>query len=254
MRKCLIAGFGEVGGAHARVIARVPSREVRAVDIMPEKVPEQFRLKDENYQPDILLLAMRYQPDYVEIAKELIEKYKPQMVCVLSTVPPGTCAKIGPFVSHSTTRGLHPHLEEGLLNIVKHVGGSSAEAIGRFFEVAGIRCYTHKLAKTTEAAHILNNVAYGVNLMLADEMQKMCREWGVDYFQAVMGYTATNNDGYIALDQASKARMILTPPNGRIGGHCLTHSAGLIDPEKRTPLMNMLAEYGWKEIHREKGV
>jgi UDP-N-acetyl-D-mannosaminuronate dehydrogenase len=250
MRKTLVVGFGEVGAAHANVIARVPSREVRAVDIIPEKVPEAFRLKDENYQPDVLLMAMRYEPGYVEKARGYIEKFKPQMVNVLSTVPPGTCAQIGSFVTHSTTRGLHPHLEDGLLNIVKHVGGETADQMSRFYGIAGIRCFTHKLAKTTEVAHILNNVAYGVNLMLADEMQKMCREYGVDYFQAVMGYTATNNDGYQALDQASKVRMILTPPNGRIGGHCLTHSAGLISPEKRTPLMKMLAEYGWQDVSR----
>ncbi len=244
MRRCLVVGFGEVGSAHANIIARVPSREVRAVDIVPEKVPEAFRLKDDNYQPDVLLLAMRNSEDYVANAKTYIEKYKPQMVNVLSTVPPGTCAKIGPFVTHSTTRGLHPHLEDGILTMVKHVGGETADQMARFYGVAGIRCFTHRLAKTTEAAHILNNVAYGVNLMLADEMQKMCREWGVDYFQAVMGYTATNNDGFSALDQATKVRMILTPPGGKIGGHCVRQSAGLIPEGQRPPVIDMLAKYG----------
>lgn len=248
MRKILIVGMGEVGTAHANILSRVPSFKVCGMDLDPARVPEALAVKDENYQPDVLLLAIRHHPEFVQTATDYINKYKPQVINVLSTVPPGTCAAIGTSVTHSTTRGLHPHLEDGLMAIVKHVGGAKAEAVARIFEVAGMRCFTHKLAKTTEAAHILNNVAYGVNLMLADEMQKMCREWGVDYFQAVMGYTATNNDGYAALDQASKSRMILTPPNGRIGGHCLTHSAGLIDPAKRPPLMQMLADYGWTNV------
>lgn len=248
MKKCLIIGFGEVGGAHARVLSKVESYEIKAIDIDPSRVPEKFRLGEGEYQPEILLIATRFHEDFVKMSVDYIKKYKPGLVGVLSTVPPGTCAKIGAFVSHSTTRGLHPNLEDGLLAIVKHVGGPFSDQLARFFEAAGIRCYTHRLAKTTEAAHILNNVAYGVNLMLADEMQRLCREWGVDYFQAVMGYTATNNDGYSALDQGSKVRMILTPPNGRIGGHCLTHSAGLIESEKRTPIVNMLANYGWTNV------
>lgn len=244
MRKILIAGLGEVGTAHANLLSTVKSFEVKGIDLDESRVPEKWRVSDENYQADILVLAMRHHPEYVKTVSDYIEKYKPQIVHVLSTVPPGTCAKIGHGASHSTTRGVHPHLEEGLLNIVKHVGGPSAEAMSRIFALAGIRCYTHALAKTTEVGHILNNVAYGVNLMLADEMQKVCREFGVDYFQAVMGYTATNNDGYIALDQASKVRMILTPPNGRIGGHCLKQSANLIPPGKRPPMIDSLANYG----------
>jgi hypothetical protein len=240
MRRVLICGFGEVGGSHARLIARVPSREVRAIDICPEKVPESFKMP-EGYAPDVLLLAMRYEPDFVKTAKGYIEKFKPQLVNVLSTVPPGTCAQIGDFVTHSTTRGLHPNLEDGLLTITKHVGGGTSEQMARFYEVAGIRCHTHRLAKTTELAHILNNAAYGINVLFADEMAKLCREYGVDYFQAVMGYTATNNDGYQALDQGTKVRMILTPPNGNVGGHCLVHSAGLIPEEKRGPMLQMLA-------------
>jgi UDP-N-acetyl-D-mannosaminuronate dehydrogenase len=243
MRKILIIGMGEVGTAHANLLARVPPFEVRGVDLHPERVPEAMRVTDENYQPDVLIIAIRYQPDFVATVTALIKKYRPQVINVLSTVPPGTCMEIGPQVSHSTTRGLHPHLEEGLLAIVKHVGGAAAAKIARVYEVAGMRCLTHALAKTTELAHILNNAAYGVSLMFADEMARLCREYGVDYFQAVMGYTVTNNEGFSALDQSTKVRMILTPPGGRIGGHCVRQSAALIPEGKRTPMLAALAKY-----------
>ena len=247
MKKIIIIGLGEVGMAHANVLKSVPSYDVRGYDTDGTKVPEELKTND-RYSPDYMLIAIRGDiPNFVGIVKEYVEKYKPQYVNILSTVPPGTCEKIGPTVSHSTTRGLHPNLNKSLLCFVKHVGGPSAEVFSRLFRLAGVVCYTHELAITTEVAHLLNNSAYGVNLMLADEMQKICRFYGVDYFEAVMIYTQSNNEGFSKIDNKTKTRMILTPPNGQIGGHCVVSSAGIVAKDIKTPLIGMLADYNNKK-------
>lgn len=233
--RTLVIGMGEVGRAHYDLLNKsmegIYSRDIKVDDSL---LPEQF---------DLLIICIRYTDDFIDIVKNYEIRYKAKFINVCTTVPVGTCEKLGVNYVHSTTRGIHPNLEEGLLQIPKHIGGEYSELIANFFRKAGINCITHLRSRTTELAHILNNCAYGVNLMLADELQKICRNYGVDYFEAVMLYTHTNNIGFVNLDNASKVRMILTPPNKKIGGHCVTMSANLIEPEKRTEMIDKLANY-----------
>lgn len=233
--KGLVIGLGEVGRAHLNLLKEKHETYGRDLEESEGTPDGPF---------DILHICIRHSPEFLDIVRGYVVRYKPALVNVCTTVPPGTCEKIGPNVVHSTTRGLHPNLEEGLLTITKHVGGHDAEKVARYFRKAGIGCVTHKKSRTTELAHLLNNAAYGVNLMFADEMQKVCRHYGVDYTQAVTLYTMTNNAGYRALDHESKCRMVLTPPGGRIGGHCVNMSAGLIADVVKTPLLELLARYG----------
>lgn len=258
--KILVVGFGEVGGAHARILAAA-GNDVRAVDVAPEKVPEDIRLpmdweKDWG-NPDAMLIAMRFGPTFIDDVVYYAKKFGPKKgVNVLSTVEPGTCARIaaktGMAICHSTTRGLHPNLESGLLNIAKHIGGPGAAGFARLYKEAGMRCQITGRAVTTEVAHILNNAAYGINLMFADEMAKICRIYGADYIESVIAYAQTNNEGYEELDHRSKVRPVLTPPGGHIGGHCVRQSAALIPAEKRTPMMDMLAKYGEQKPEEQK--
>lgn len=242
----LVFGWGEVGGAHGRLLSK--KFKVRGIDKMEGRVPENLRFNpDEEWETDLLLVGIRYGAEFHDVVQGAVEIHKPAYLCILSTVPPGTTALFGDRACHSTTRGLHPNLDHGLQNITKHVGGPAAKIVGKAFAQAGMPVRTHNRAETTEVAHILNNAAYGVNVMFAAEMARICREYGVDYVESVMEYTRTNNEGYIRLDQASKCRMILTPPPDKIGGHCLVQSANLIPTEKRGPLLDMLAKYNERE-------
>ena len=78
--------------------------------------------------------------------------------------------------------------------------------------------------------------------MFADEADRICRAYGVDYTD-YLTYTMTNNAGFSALGHESKVRPVLTPPGGRIGGHCVVPSAHLVAEDKRGPLTAMLAGY-----------
>ena len=125
---------------------------------------------------------------------------------------------------------------------MKHVGGSKAKVIAKEFSKAGINCFTHRLSRTTELCHIMNNSAYGAELIFADEMAKLCRAYGVDYHN-IMKYTETHNRGFTDLDHARFVRPILMPPNGKIGGHCVTQGATLIPEELRGPILDYLSHY-----------
>jgi UDP-N-acetyl-D-mannosaminuronate dehydrogenase len=235
----LIVGCGEVGDSHYELLSQ--AYNVWGVDIKPELNKTNTEQKDPT-EVDVLLIAIRYEENFIETVKQYLEKYKPKMVDILSTTPPGTAEQLGSMVCRSTSRGTHPHLVAGLQKIPKHVGGGHAIELRSIYEQVGIPCRIHRNSRTVELLHLANNIAYGVNLILADEIQKLCREANVDYFY-FMEYTRTNNEGYTLLDMPTKVRTICTPPNGHIGGHCVSMSAQMIPESIRGPMIDILAKY-----------
>ncbi len=251
MKILIIGGNGEVGRTHAEILSR--KYTIYTKDLGPlQKFGEQgealaFDFSQINGGLDLMLIALNFnaigRERFLEISRGYIDQYKPKHVNILSTVSPGISVLLGPGVCHSTTRGLHPNLAEGLLRIAKHIGGPDAAWWARLYESVGIRCITHKKAIETEVAHILNNSAYGVSLMFADEAARICREYGVDYYEVVMRYTSSHNQGFKALGHERQMRPILMPPCGRIGGHCVQQGATLIPEDKRGWLLDRLAHY-----------
>ena len=257
----VVVGLGEVGKATSRVLAR--KNEVWGVDIDHAVDPQGARIETsaitERIAVDggsvgVMHVALNAhamgRERFVSVVQGYLRLFKPDLMDVLSTVWPGTTAAFGPRAVHSTTRGLHPNLERGILEVPKHVGGPRASVVAREFEACGVKCVTHRSATTTEACHILNNSHYGVNLMFADEAYRLCREWGVDY-HAYMAYTETHNSGFRSLDHDRLVRPVLTPPNGRIGGHCVQQGATLIEKENRGWLLERLANYNGPEPVRD---
>ena len=190
---------------------------------------------------DILHVCLRYGPDFLRIVQESMAKYKPGIVNVMTTCPPGTTAKIG-GACHSTTRGLHPHLSDGIRATPKHIGGPCAAEVADYFEGAGLECITHPHAKTTELAHLLSNAQYATAVLFADEMEKICRFYGTDYFETVMLYAQSHNKGYAAMGLNTKFRSILTPPYGPPGGHCIALAGQLLDDKAIGPQIRLLRE------------
>lgn len=236
--KTLIIGVGEIGSSLYSLLS--PVYPTWAWDIDPKlnkgdylNIPNKF---------DVFHICIRYSDNFLDIVKGYVDKYQPQSINVCTTVPPGITEKIGPNAVHSTTRGLHPNLQEGLLKITKHIGGPQAVNFADYFSNVGITSYCHNQSRTTELLHILNNVHYGINLIFADEAAKLCRDYGVDYYD-YMKYCETNNAGFSRLGHATKVRPILTPPGGRVGGHCVVQSAQLLPENSRPQLIERLARY-----------
>src|ERR1035437_3818034 len=224
----LIIGLGEVGSSLKKVLEDYHT--VYARDLEPVRVPK----------IDIMHICLRYSSHFETIVDDYAKQYKPRLIDICTTVPPGTTSRIGRNAVHSTTRGLHPDLVKSIRTFVKHIGGQEAREVAKYYEVAGIKTQTHSKPETTELAHILSNSTYGINLIWADEMASICRQYGVDYTQAVLAYNSTCNEGYFKLDHASKYRMLLNPPQGKIGGHCVRQGAALIPEKYRTEMLNKL--------------
>ena len=242
--KTIVIGTGEVGKALYDVLRR--KHETWGKDIEADYwAPNGEKVKRENPPEgiEIMHVCIRYTEDFIGVVRGYVNAYNPRIIDVCTTVPPGTTRHVGPRAVHSTTRGLHPNISSSLRTFVKHIGGPLAKDLVPYFGQAGIPSVAYYQPETTELAHILYNSAYGVQLMFADEMYRLCRHYGVDYLETVVGYTATGNNGFEKFDHKGKARMLIWPPNGEIGGHCVVQGAGLIPEELRGPLLSKLADY-----------
>ena len=218
----VIIGMGEVGTSLYGVLSQ--AHKVTTKDLGKKVLPRRV---------DVLHVCTRWNSGFLSLVEHYASLTEPNIIDICSTVPPGTTEKLGSIACHSTTRGLHPNLKESLRTFTKHIGGPKAKELADYYAISGIKTQIHTRARTTELCHILSNSLYGVNILLADEMSKICRNYGVDYMDLIE-YNRTSNEGYRALGHDSKMRMLLTPPNGPIGGHCVTQGAELLDKDKLT--------------------
>lgn len=234
----IILGGGEVGSAYARLL-RAAGESVFVEDKDPSR-SDNFA-KPESV--DILHVCLRYSDEFLSIVAYAVEHYRPRLVNNMATCPPGTTALIGPNAVHSTTRGLHPALDEAIRLTPKHYGGAQAKAVSEaFIGVCVEPPVLHANARTTELCHLASNFQYAVNIMAADEIEAWCRAYSVDYLDFI-AYTQTHNKGYSALGMPSKLRSVVYPSGGKIGGHCVKLSASLIPEKLQGPLVKRISEY-----------
>lgn len=252
--KTIIIGFGEVGKAHFNVLSEYYGCDIFYKDKGEEiyncygevatDIPAQF---------DIMLVATQCDPDnmgwFYMMVMEYAAKFTPTIIDILTTTPCGATEHLGEMIDipvcKSTIRGMHPCLDKFLVDIPKHIGGPRAGVLKKFYEAAGIPCHIHRKSRAPELFHALNNSDYGVAVMKAKENYDLCRHFGVDYME-YLEYKKTNNEGFLRAGYPSKVSPILTPPDTRIGGHCVVYSATTVPTGIRGPLMTLLADFNQK--------
>jgi UDP-N-acetyl-D-mannosaminuronate dehydrogenase len=206
----LTVGMGEVGSAIHRIVqGAFISRHDSNWDNLPV---------------DVIHICIPYNSDF-ESTVRYYKKFS-SLVIVHSSVPVGTCDKLG--VVHSPIRGVHPNLELGIRTFTKYFGGKNARQAANIFLDLGLKTKVYKEAKTTEALKLWDTTQYGRLIMLEKEIYAWCKENNVD-FDAI--YTEANqsyNKGYTKLGMAHVVRPWLTHIEGEIGGHCVLPNAKLL--------------------------
>lgn len=236
----LILGGGEIGSAYARLFRAVGmpvyvlDTDKSKCDPAPAPMPGTVAC---------LHVCLRYTPEFKGVVLKAISRFQPELINIMSTVPPGTSEQVHPDACHSTTRGMHPALDEGIRRTPKHIGGPKAKELA---EVFGAICWEppvlHPFARTTELCHIASNFQYAANVLAADEIDRWCRAFGVDFFD-FQKYSESHNTGYLAQGLHSKVRPIMYPSGGAISGHCIKLATELIPPHLHGPLTQRLKEY-----------
>ena len=236
MRTIGIIGYGEIGQALDDIYL--------ANNFVP--LIKDVDRDDELGGVSVLNICIPFSYDFVAQVSEYIDTLKPGLTIIHSTVPPGTTKLISadyPNIAHSPIRGVHPNLAEGIQTFVKVFGGVGAiPASKHFSHDLGIECDVYESSITTEIAKLLDTSYYGVCIAWHDYAKNLCDKHGVDFNEAQTHYNQTYNNGYKELKNPNVVRPTLTPPRGKIGGHCVVSNAELLRAELDSKLLEAITD------------
>ena len=222
--KVLVVGLGEIGRTLFELLKEEDSFTVCGLDLDETKMRTtgQDRSKLPNEVDTMhVCLPCKIQEKFVDIVASYAKQFKPKLLIINSTVPPGTTKKIyeqyNCLVAHSPVRGVHKnpkYMEWELKRWTKYVGGvntKATDAARKHFEKIGLKVKTLKSCAETELAKLFETTYRAWMIACFQEMHRMSRQFNCDFDEAVDFLEDTHR---LRLD-----RPVMFP--GFIGGHCL---------------------------------
>jgi UDP-N-acetyl-D-mannosaminuronate dehydrogenase len=228
----LIVGLGEIGHTLFSLFSEAPNRfDVNGLDVDESKMRELNQSRSSvpsKIDTMHICLPCGDQDKFVRTVKSYIEEFKPQLVIINSTVPPGTTMKVAQLckclVAHSPARGVHKSAEHMVWEMrrwSKYVGGAdaaSAEAARLHFEQLGLKVKVLKSCAETELAKLFETTYRAWMIACFQEMHRISRALGADFNETVDFLEDTHR---VRFD-----RPVMFP--GVIGGHCLIPNTELL--------------------------
>lgn len=170
---------------------------------------------------------------FKEQVRSYILKYRPDITIIHSTVEVGTTRDLPEPIVHSPVRGKHPRMETDMKTYIKYIGYNKHKSLllaksilGQHFRIEPI----HK-TESTELGKLLSLARYGLGIAFADEQNKICKQFGVSYNKAVTQFERTRNAGLETLKKDYLRQPELSPPDGKIGGHCVVENAAVLNQQ-----------------------
>jgi len=214
----VVIGLGETGRPLFELIKEA-GLNVKGVDVEPVEITEPVEIIHVCLRPD--------DPDwFVTTVKQYSEKYDPEIICINSTVLPGTSKKVqeatGKPVVFSPIRGMHhKNMLEDIKFYTKYIGSDNlewAQKVAEHFQKIGLKTKVLDSFSKTEWLKPLSTSYYGVLIGWAQEVLKLSKEHGFEY-----------ND-FCEWNKEIEARGISRPKMfpGYIGGHCVMPNIKLL--------------------------
>jgi UDP-glucose 6-dehydrogenase len=220
----LVVGLGEVGSALSQVLRR--TGRVFEHDI------ERCEL-DEPIDVMHLCIPFTRQADFETVALSYIQRFKPELTIINSTVVPGTSRAIAERarvpIAYSPVRGKHIRMAEDLLKYRKFVSGTDANAASRaaeHFRAAGMTTQRISKLETLELAKLGETTYFGVLIAFAQELSRYANQVDGDYAEAL--------DFFEEVDFLPSTKYY----PGFIGGHCVIPNIELLSTIASSPLLN----------------
>ena len=250
----LIIGKGEVGSSLEAALNERESGIAIAIDL--SEGPD-FYLVLKRAVCKTLHICFPYSGEFHDSVKTYARLLSPELIIIHSTVEVGTTeqldSELTPPVVHSPVRGQHPNLKESLLKFVKYIGTPDQKAFELAkSELSNMQCKWLKDPKETELGKLLSTSYYGVCLAWHREMKKICDQFDVDFENVVTDFTITYNEGY-RFFRPNVIRPVLTPPEEKIGGHCVVPNARLLEQSLRDRIehLSVMFDYPGNTFLRE---
>jgi len=235
-----ILGCGEIGKA-MREICKENEYNTFVIekDYVDENIPN----------GSTMLINIPYTARFVDEVVEKMNKYKPKIGIINSTVDIGTTRKLEELSKiptvNSPVRGIHPRLKEGIKTFVKYIGATEkkyADDTAKFFNNMGIQTEIFNSPEETEITKLLETTTYGVYIAWATQVKKICDEYGLDFDHVYTHANETYNEGYRKLGLGHFTRPLLKPCEGKFGGHCVGPNIKILD-KKMGKFQHVLEEF-----------
>jgi len=227
----IVVGLGEIGRSLFELLKEQEDFIVYGLDLDETKMCALNQTKSTlpiEVDTMHICLPCKSPEKFVDVVTGYVKQYKPKLVIMNSTIPPGTTKKIYErcqcAIAHSPFRGVHKnpeYMKWELKRWTKYVGGvdsKAADAAREHFEKANLKVKTLKSCTDTELAKLFETTYRAWMIACFQEMHRISRTFNAD-FDGVVDFLEDTHR--IRLD-----RPIMFP--GVIGGHCLIPNIELL--------------------------
>ena len=222
----IVAGMGEVGRPLHTILSKV--YDCVGIDVAPAEV---------NRPCEVLHICYPFQiRDFVGTTVSYVEKYRPELVVINSTVSVGTTRKVQERVScpivYSPVRGKHVKMEQELVRYKKFIGGSdpaSMDHAKRHFEGAGMKVGIFRNSETAEVSKLLETTWLGILVGWAQEIERMAEQCGASYEEV-----------NLFIEEIDFLPSNVFP--GHIGGHCVMPNIAILRERFRSKMLDAVVE------------
>ena len=230
-----ILGIGEVGSSIAKLVK--PKHRLFRKDLKLDEI--------KNQRLDVLHICLPYSQNFNRLVLAQIKLSRPGLVIIDSTVPLKTTKTLHQAIKktllvHSPIRGTHPYLARDIKKFTKFIGPTSVKA-GRlakqYYAGLGIKSVILDSSRAAELGKLLDTTYYALCIAWHQEMARFCRQFKIDFNQAVTQFNSTYNQGY-RLTKPNVLRPVLTP--GFIGGHCLMPNITLLKKTFQSDFLDLI--------------
>lgn len=233
MTRHLVVGYGEVGRALYSVLQNGhPHHGVDAADI-GQNVPVPRFKRYEGIHICTPFTSVVEMEETISRAFEYASGGE-TIVVVHSTVPLGTTRMMRESLNlpivYSPVRGTHPDLTRGLLTFPKYVGGERAGEVAQWFRQCQMEVRVFPESETPEAMKLWDTTQYGWQIVLAKEIARWCKHYGLNFSEVYQQPNREYNRGYEHMGKPEVVRPFLKDMPGPIGGHCVMPNLTLLGP------------------------
>jgi UDP-N-acetyl-D-mannosaminuronate dehydrogenase len=230
----LVVGLGEVGSALSQVLRR--TGRVLEHDIERCEFDEPIGVMH-------LCIPFTRQADFEATAVSYIQRFKPELTIVNSTVVPGTSRAIAKRaktpIAYSPVRGKHIRMAEDLLKYRKFVAASDDHTAARaaeHFRAAGMTTQFISKLETLELAKLGETTYFGVLIAFAQELNRYASRVDGDYAEAL--------DFFEEVDFLPSTKYY----PGFIGGHCVIPNIDLMRTIASSQMLEAVLESNRRRV------
>jgi UDP-glucose 6-dehydrogenase len=224
----LVVGLGEVGSALSQVLRR--TGRVFEHDLERCEFDEPIGVMH-------LCVPFTRQSDFEATALSYIQRFKPELTIINSTVVPGTSRAIADRakapIAYSPVRGKHVRMAEDLLRYRKFVAGSDDNAAARaieHFRATGMTTQCISKLETLELAKLGETTYFGILIAFAQELNRYANRVDGDYAEVL--------DFFEEVDFLPSTKYF----PGFIGGHCVIPNIDLMRTIASSPMLEAVLE------------